>query len=185
MTSEKMAHQLLLKPAFQMTEAMAKGCINATAYQIRIMFQKAFWSSLEDDLQLSQPCYTRVLKVLGEMRDRITSLSGEPASSMVQELVDIDLIRQQIKVNVLNWTACARLVNKIFDIIKKVQIRLCDAETDTMWIEKKAAMDNAEVAEQPAVFCKALQFLAGRVNLMFVDAANVRLCLIETIIRDH
>jgi len=46
-------------------------------------------------------------------------------------------------------------------------------------------MTEDDSVDHPLVFCKALEFLLDRVNIMRVDAANARLRLISPVIRDH
>ena len=187
MTNEELAHELLLKPTFQLTEAMASGCFDVITQRIRESFREAFWSSLEDDLRLSEPCYARILKLLAEVRDGIAELAGSEVSSQVRELVDIDLISQQTQMKVFDWTQVIQLLTGIVNIIKRVQCTRRDIETATLWDEKSEALENAsgEIQKQPSAFCQTLKFLLGRVNAMRVDAANARLRLIAPVVRDH
>ena len=46
-------------------------------------------------------------------------------------------------------------------------------------------MGEASAEEQPRAFCKALEFLLERVNVMLIDTANTWLCSIAPIIKDH
>jgi hypothetical protein len=110
MSNEQLAHELLLKPTFQLTEATAGGCEVINEERIRASFQEAFWKSLADDLWLSPPCYVRVLRVLADVRDGIAELAGEREASQMREVVDLDLIRQQTNAGVLDWTGCIGLV---------------------------------------------------------------------------
>ena len=59
-TSEQLAHELLLDPTFQLEEY--GGSNNPEFHHTRDMFQRAFWESLVDDLQLATPCYSRVAR---------------------------------------------------------------------------------------------------------------------------
>jgi T-complex protein 11 len=58
-------------------------------------------------------------------------------------------------------------------------------DTKSKWVAVAKAMEEAEAAEQPRAFCKALEFLLDRVNAMRIDAANARLRLIAPVIKDH
>ncbi len=106
MTNEEWAHELLLNPTFQMTEAMAAGCTNIAQERIKASFQKAFWTSLEVDLRLSPPCYVRILRVLTEVRGGIAEMAGGGHALQVRELVDIELTSQRTKENIMEWTEC-------------------------------------------------------------------------------
>ena len=76
LTSEQLAHELLLDQTFQLDESGSCSIDNPMFYHIRDSIQRAFWDSHVDDLQLAIPCYARVLRVLAEIRDGIADLWG-------------------------------------------------------------------------------------------------------------
>ena len=55
---------------------------------------QAFWDSLADDLRLANPCFTRVVRVLLEVRDAIVDLAGVEADT-IREIIDGDFLRVQ------------------------------------------------------------------------------------------
>ena len=59
------------------------------------------------------------------------------------------------------------------------------AETLVKWTPVSLGMEEAPAEEQPRAFCTALEFLLERVNVMRIDAANVRLRLLAPVIKDH
>jgi hypothetical protein len=138
-----------------------------------IRFLQAFWDSLVDDLALAVPCYTRVLRVLGEIRDGIKDMAGSRESIAICEAVDISFIEQQLESGVFGWDCCQRLIGSIVGIIQKVQLPSRDAETQALWATQQESMICLK-ADQPRVLCKAIRFLMDLLNNMKIDFANAR-----------
>lgn len=183
MSNEQLAHELLLDPNFQLDEDGGCGIENPVFHHIRESFHKAFWDSLVDDLRLATPCYARVLRVLKEIYDGINDLVG--TREQINEIIDIDYIKQQVESNLYTWDNCKNLISSIVGVIQRTQAPKRNNETKTIWKEINTEMQEALDVNQPKVFCKALEFLLNRVNAMRVDAANTRLRLISPVIKDH
>ena len=60
-----------------------------------------------------------------------------------------------------------------------------EEESRTRWKPVSWGMEHAKPKDQPRAFCRALEFLLGRINAMRVDAANARLRRIAPVIKDH
>ena len=180
MTNEQLAHELLLDPRFQLLE---NGGLteNPLFRRIRETFHQAFWDSLVDDLKLTPPCYVRVLRVLAEIRDGISQLAVGNDSTLITEIIDLDLIKQQI--GLFTWDGCVSFMGSIVGVIGRVQAPQRGEETSSKWAELHRAMLISE--SHPSQFCNGLEFLLNRVNVMRVDGANARLRLIAPIIKDH
>jgi hypothetical protein len=174
MTNEQLAHELLLDPAFQLDESGGSEVDSPVFHRIRESFHRAFWDSLVDDLQLPTPCYTRVLRVLSEVRDGISDLAGAPESASIAEAIDIEFIRRQVESGAYDWDGCKRLVGGVVGIIQRVQAPKRDEETTQQWRKVGASMLRAEGGDRPGVMCRALEFLLDRINAMRIDAANAR-----------
>ena len=185
MTNEQLAHELLLNPAFQLDESGGCGVENPVFHRIRESFHQAFWDSLVDDLRLERPCYVRVLRVLGEIRDGISDLAGSREQGGIAEVIDLDLIKQQAEAGLYGWRSCVKLLGEVVSIITRVQAPHRDEETKAQWAERHKELLAADADTQPRAFCKALEFLLDRVNAMRIDAANARLRLIAPVIKNH
>jgi hypothetical protein len=180
----QLVHELFLDPNFRLSDSGCIGTENLTLSSIREVFQQAFWDSLVDDLRLATPCYVRVLRVLAEVRDGINDLAVNRMAGAASDMLDIDRITRQAEAGDFGWDGCVKLVSDVVDLIKIVQTPERDAETRARWQMIKDAMHAAEAEEQPRAFCKALEFLLNRVNVMRVDACNARLTAISGVVRD-
>jgi hypothetical protein len=180
---------------------------NPVFHRIRSSFHRAFWDSLVGDLQLASPCYTRILRVLAEIRDGISDLAGTVYQASIMETIDVDLIKQQCEAGAYGWESCTRLISGIVDVIQRTQAPKRDAETAAKWATHRASLlgaatkkttttkssennddkndDHKNDDPQPRILCNALEFLLDRVNAMRIDAANARLRLISPVIKDH
>lgn len=185
MTNELLAYELILNPEFQLNDNGGDGMINPVYQRIRESFHAAFWSSLADDIRLSTPCYARVFRVLTEVRDGICDLTGTGSSHQINEILDVDLIRQQIAEKAFTWGAIQNLFATVIGVITTIQSPNRTDETKAKWEEIRDTMAASAPVEQPELICKGLELLLSRVNCMRVDAANARLRLIAPVIRDH
>ena len=185
MTNEQLAHELLLDPTFQLDESGGCSVENPVFHRIRESFHQAFWDSLVDDLRLAAPCYVRVLRVLGEIRDGISDVAGSREAGRIAEAVDLDLIRQQAEAGAYGWDSCSRLMGSVVGVVQAVQAPRRDEETRAGWREVERGMREAGAEGRPRALCRALEFLLDRVNAMRIDAANARLRLIAPVIKDH
>ena len=186
MSNEQLAHELLMDPTFQLDESGGCSTENPVFHRIRESFHQAFWDSLVDDLKLETPCYVRVLRVLGEIRDGINDLAGSREAGNIAEAVDLDYIKKQAEEGLYTWSSCKSLIAAVVSVVQRVQAPKRDEETKAKWKETSDLMSEASSSEeQPRAFCKALEFLLDRVNAMRIDAANARLRLIAPVIMDH
>ena len=184
-TNEALAHELLCDPAFRLDDSGGSGLENPVVHRIRTSFHQAFWDSLVSDLSLAVPCYTRIVRVLVEIRDGISVLAGPQEA--IADVIDIDFLRQQSEAGALGWEICARIIVAVVDVIRRTQVPAREAETASKWADVQSSMLEAEahVGRQPRTFCGALEFLIDRINAMRIDAANARLRLIAPVIKDH
>ena len=183
LSNEHLAHELLMDPAFQLNDEGGCTSENPVFRRIRESFHQAFWDSLADDLRLLEPCFVRVLRVLGEIRDGVNELAGSRESGSISEAVDLDFIKQQAEAGLYGWDSFQSLVATIVAIILRVQAPKRDTETKAKWEDVRQLMETTD--NQPRALCKALEFLLDRVNIMRIDAANARLRLIAPVIKDH
>ena len=180
MSNEQLAHELLLDPTFQLDESGGCDVENPVFKRIRESFHQAFWDSLVDDLNLPAPSYVRVISVLCEIRDGINDLVG--SNSLIDEVLDMEFIRQQADAGLYTWDRCRGLVAGVVAVIQRVQEPSRDEETREKWRDVSDAMDAEPGAR---TLCKGLEFLLNRVNAMRIDAANSRLRLIASVVKHH
>jgi hypothetical protein len=175
LTNEHLAHELLFDMTFQLSDSGTCGMENQVNDRLRKSFHRAFWNSTVDDLRLTPPCYTRVLRVLAEIRDAIRELAGQREAVTIDEIVDISHIQQQAEVGAFTWQNCIDLVGGVVGVIHRIQPPARDSEMRELWTAMEQSMlSGCEDSEKPSVMCKALEFMQGRTNLLRIDAANAR-----------
>lgn len=121
MTNEQLAHELLLDSRFKLDEYGLHSASDPVYAEIRKTFHHEYWQSLVADLCLDKPCYTRVLNVLKEILDGASDLRrGTPEVEVLTKSIDIELIRQQLENDALEWGASASLVRDLSEILLKI-----------------------------------------------------------------
>lgn len=134
------------------------------------------------DLQKSIPCYVRALSVLAEIRDGVKDVTDQ--ATPIMEVVNLDHIWEQADAGRFSWSRRCKLISSIMAIIMQVLPPHRCEETRTMWVQIEQSLQ-APAEEQPQVFCKALEFLLSRVNLLRIDTLNARIRVIAPVIKDH
>ena len=183
MTNEQLAHELLIDPEFQLNDDgdNAENAENEVYKKIRHTFHLAFWSSLVDDLKLAYPCYVRVLRVLEEIRVGLGEVTRQVDE--VSKCIDMGVIHFRSNSGVFSIAEGYKLIESVVAIIERMQLQRREAET-----AQRFAVLSSEMRQTPgcpSVFCKGLEFLLERLNIMRIDAANSRLRAISPVIRDH
>jgi len=176
--NEQIAHELLLQGDFQFTEVNLESFENKTEMRIRKSFERAFWKMTLKDLQSTPQSYRRVFSVITSLKNSLKELAQTEMHQEIEERIDIELIRQQVEEGCFD---CLQIMTTIIEIMKRIQHPNRDAELDTLWAEKRAAMESPS----PIVFCDVFQFLLDRVRLLKMDAANVRLRLLAPVVQNH
>ncbi len=184
MTNEQLAHELLLDPTFKLDTQGAGYIDDGTLAKIRDSFKIAFWDSLVDDLRVQPPCYTRVLNVIGEVRDGIIDLAPSRKKEL-SEKIDVGFWKQQIDIGALDWPSCVGMIDGMVKICLQMQTGERNKETLEAWKLMEPTLRSTTPEEQPKAFCDALQYALDRVNAMRVDAANARLRNIAHVIQQH
>lgn len=204
-TNQKLAHELLLDPAFTLDENGGCDWDNPVHKKIQKSLDEEFWKSVKDDLCLSQPCYARVVKVLEEVRDGIADLAKgsarRPCADKIKDVLNIESIKQRIEDKNIPWNWCVEIIQGVASILTQIEntgakrprgragepAGPSDQTATARWEEINRAMQagEAEPAEQPAVLCAALSYLLERVRAVRIDVANSRLRFIAPMIKDH
>ncbi len=199
-TNEQLAHELLLDPAFQLPDSgihegddkygladrerdfKVSGLLIGYVHHVLLKsfpFQ-VFWDNLTRDLLLSPPCYVRVIGVLDSVREGIHEVSADQHSE-IDGIIDISLIKQQVKNGAFDWNSCTRLVHSVVSVIERIQESRRAEQTSEMYALVRAEMEHVTFSSSagtsefwPHVLCKALDFLVNRISALRIDAANCR-----------
>jgi hypothetical protein len=111
----------------------------------------------------------------------------------------MDLIKQQLERNALNFRECEHLIDAIMRVIITIHDRLRSQdhklETQTKWhafkttrfgaLHTSTHTQNSGTHIQAQCLCDALELVMDRVYTIRVDAANLKLRNIAPVIRDH
>ena len=184
MTNEQLAHELLLDPGFKLDNEGAGYIDNTVLSSVRESFKVAFWNSLVDDLRLSPPCYTRVIRVLGEVRDAMIDLKPS-LRAQLREMIDTTYFMQLAETGSIDWPSCIDILDGVISAVIGMQEPQGMQETESKWEEMKRRMQSCTTEQQPEAFCESLEYALARVNAARVEGANQRLRSIAHVIQTH
>ena len=184
MTNERLAHELLMDPLFQLLED-GHTFESESSKRIRHLFENSFWESLAGDLNMSPPCYVRVLRVLEEIRKGLLDVAPAREAAFAAEILDMDLIKQQADGGFWTWVDCRMLLEGVVSLIKGSQSTERAEETRTKWVQLQISMDDAVAEEKSAVLVEGIRFLLNRISVMRMDAANKQLRVLSPVMRVH
>ncbi len=159
-------------------------CLNAPLIVVadHSSFQ-AFWASLLDDLNLDEePCYTRVLVVLHEIKGGFMRASKGMHPDVIDWHSDLDLdsVEHMMDFGEFDLRQGKRLLQAFASILLRILDPLRRVEMGEKWGVIMTRMDAAAGGgDWHEVFCNALEFLLGGVRLLHIDACNSRFGLIK------
>jgi hypothetical protein len=180
MTNEDLAHALLIDSRFAIDD---EGTMTSQYQDVRNRFHRAFWDSVVSDLTLHpNPCFTRVMRVIEEVRSSLCELGGVWP-------MEIDTVQLQTRAEqrAMTWEDFVAVVRSILEAIRRAQSQARVDDTNARWVVVRASLEAAAnlEADQPRAFCTALEFLLNRINILRIDTANARLRFIAPVIADH
>jgi hypothetical protein len=162
MTREQLQHEMLLDPNFQLPVSSAKDPISQT-------LADAFWGSLVSDLTLpNNPCFSRVIKVLGEIKKDLPALD---------EALDLDFIEDQADAGLFTWDRCMQLIRTIHSFMEPLP---ADAE---LWKVLEECPQAPQ--EQAQKFCRCLRLLLAHGHTSSLKDCNFRLRRIAVNIQEQ
>lgn len=113
--------------------------------------------------------WSRVMRLLVEIRDDFVSLTDAPNAFLMKELVDTELIRQQMEAGGCfgqnEWSA---LLHEMYAIIKNAQ------KTVQRQHDLQARWDALTAQSTGHLLCEALKLLMDSVRLLKTDLMNER-----------
>ncbi|XP_071942831.1 T-complex protein 11-like protein 1 isoform X2 [Antedon mediterranea] len=132
-----LVHEISVDKDFKLTPTVLPE--NSLEKQVRDVMHRAFWDSLQDDLQEDPPNYTRAIGLLGEVKETLNMLILPQNSKQIEEInekIDTQLIQQQAEHGVLDVLQYAgyiiTLMGKICAPVRDKEIEKLKLLTDVI-----------------------------------------------------
>lgn len=180
MSNEDLAHALLIDPSFTIGD---HGTASSRYQEVRNRFHRAFWDSLISELTLRpNPCFTRVMRVIEEIRSSLCDLGGVWPME-----VDTAQLQTRAVAGSMAWEDFVAVVRSILAAIRRAQSPARVDDTNARWAVVCESLEAAADSDpdQPRAFCSALEFLLDCINILRIDSANARLRLIAPVVAEH
>ncbi|XP_053949078.1 T-complex protein 11-like protein 1 isoform X1 [Anastrepha ludens] len=107
----ELVHEIAINPEFKFEPYEPPE--NSLERRIKDIMHKAFWDVLRGQLNENPPCYDHAIQLLAEIKDcfpQIISQNNTRALQHINEILDIDVIKQQAEEGVLDFRAYANFV---------------------------------------------------------------------------
>jgi hypothetical protein len=94
--------------------------MNALEKQIKDMYAKVFYESIDDTINSEKPDYDWIVSLYGEIKGRLIKFIKKDSSvyKQIDAQFDIDLFRQMIEHDIFNTEDLMKLINTTFEWIK-------------------------------------------------------------------
>jgi len=102
-TNMALAHEIAVDKDFQLTKLEPA---NPMESSIKEIMQRAFWDVLRQELESDPPVYNQALQLFGEVKTMLISVLLPQHTKLrekIDETLDLDLIKQQIDANTLEF----------------------------------------------------------------------------------
>ncbi|XP_017483757.1 PREDICTED: T-complex protein 11-like protein 1 isoform X1 [Rhagoletis zephyria] len=107
----ELVHEIAINPEFKFEPYEPPE--NSLERLIKDIMHKAFWDVLRNQLNENPPCYDHAIQLLAEIKDcfpQILSQNNTRALEHINEILDIDVIKQQAEEGVLDFRSYANFV---------------------------------------------------------------------------
>lgn len=164
-----LTHEIALNEDFALEKKEATG--NSLQDQVKKIVQQAFWDLLEEELK-EDPCnYIQAMVLLNDVKEGLMSLLLPQHSRLrteIEEVLDVDLIKQQAEKGVLDF-------QKYANFVLSVMARLCAP------IRDQRIQELMTVTEVSTLFKGILE----TIDLMKLDMANFTIKQFRPHIQQH
>jgi len=117
LTNMALAHEIAVDKNFTLTKIQPE---NEMEKQIKEIMQKAFWDLLKEQLESEPPVYTQALTLFTEIKAMLYSIllpQHEKLKEKIEGILDIEVIKQQIEAEVLEFDKYAGYILGLMGIL--------------------------------------------------------------------
>lgn len=169
MTKMALAHEIAMGGSFELKQREYPE--NSLEKVVKETFHKAFWDILEEQLNEDPPNYDQAMRLLQEAKEILLHLLMPHSKRLreeIEQVLDIELIRQQAEHGTLDFLAYARHVISLM-------ARMCAPIRDA------SIKELLEIKEVVPLFRGIMEQL----TLMKMDMANFSIKLARPLIQSH
>lgn len=149
--------------------------LRAMESHIRNNMREAFFRTVEQKLNESPPDYAWIVRLYGEIRERLCNLTPgrRDLRAQVEEAMDLALFQQMLENNAYDGDQLANLVSFVFGRISELEAPARNASTNAAVAELRAEMVKPETtfAMLVPMFLKAVH---TKLDELEGDIANIR-----------
>ena len=105
--------------------------MNSIEKQIRDTYEKAFYDSIDNEINSKNPDYDWIVSLYSEIKNRIIKYVKKTSKTykQIDEEFDIELFRQMIENDVFNMDSLLNLINNTYKWVEQLQAPIRDAES--------------------------------------------------------
>lgn len=187
MSNEQLAYEMLIDKDFRFhTNTVDPACDDVIVYakaRKTCMDDPAFFKSLRDDLDADTPYYATTISVMEEVKAKLLVFSKdyESGKQLIEDGMDIDHVRDNIKAGVLDFSMCTAIVDNMVKIMCGMFARMGakDGMKEAWETKHKVALDVAASERDREKFVLAMSdsfaMVCDKVHVMEVEHANAKL----------
>ena len=195
LTNEELNHEILLNRAFQLNGNGRPLSDNTLYSKVRESLDVAFWRSVQDDMMLTTPIYTRCVGVIAEIKNCLDGLKIPALAGSKYPLFNMDIVHDELLGNhavfprpVVSWDRYIQVIACLSDGVKDAHTGLSMQDDVSMSSKMETALRvniqrlhtaSHDTSLQPMVFVECLQVLLGFVKEACILSANKRIRLVS------
>ena len=147
--------------------------MNNLKKQIQDNFKKAFFDLLKEKVAQNPPDYDWITKLYSEIQAKLKNLlkTTSPLRKEIEECMDVELFDQMIRNNAFSGEDFYKLINYVFDLIKKLGSPARDKNVDYKKQEiLDIMMNGGTFADIVPIFIKNAN---DTIDLIYIDIENL------------
>ncbi len=147
--------------------------IDSLKKQIQYNFKKAFFDLLKEKVAENPPDYDWITKLYSEIQVKLKKLlkTTSPLRKEIEECMDVELFDQMIRNNAFSGEDFYKLINYVFELIKKLGSPARDKNVDDKKQEiLDIMMNGGTFADIVPIFIKNAN---DTIDLIYIDIENL------------
>ncbi|KAH6811675.1 hypothetical protein C2S51_025437 [Perilla frutescens var. frutescens] len=175
------------RPAF--TDSFSDAGEDQIMANIKETMEKAFWDGIIESVRQEEPNYSRVVELMGEVRDEICAMAPHTWRQEIIEAIDLEILTQVLNSGKLDISYFGKILDYALVTLRKLSAPAYEDElnkkhqnfmkdlAETFWAGKSS--ENSHIV----ALIKGLQFALEQIKELKQEISKARIRMLEPILK--
>ncbi|KAL1557773.1 hypothetical protein AAHA92_08316 [Salvia divinorum] len=156
---------------------------------IKETMEKAFWDGIIESVRQDEPNYSRIVELMGEVRDEICAMAPHTWRQEIIEVIDLEILTQVLNSGKLDISYFGKILDYALITLRKLSAPAYEDElnkkhqkfmkdlAETFWVEKNS--ENSHIM----ALIKGLRFALEQIKDLKHEISKARIQLLEPVLK--